>query len=94
MTNDLVNANMYRTGYVKMRSDKFAGGKMYLAKLVDDKTGKLLVGREEFKRASEAEAASLAWKARLVGEYDAAVLALVSGVETELVNAVVSEPTA
>jgi hypothetical protein len=76
MEQPLVNPNFYVVGYVKQISPKFAGGKVYLAKLGD--IHPLLIGRIEHKRASEAEKEAVEWKARLVREYDEAVLAMVN----------------
>lgn len=72
----LFNPRNYETGHVKELDGGFAGGKHYLARLRG--ANKLLVGVQQFKRASEADAAAVVWKERLVVEYDAAVLAMVS----------------
>lgn len=74
---DLINPNGYETGHVKELGARFAGGKVYYAKLGGANLP-FLVGTEQHKRASEADAESAAWKARLVQEYDAAVLAMVA----------------
>ena len=74
---DLINPNGYETGHVKELGARFAGGKVYYAKLGGANLP-FLVGTEPHKRASEADAESAAWKARLVQEYDAAVLAMVA----------------
>lgn len=75
--NELINPNGYETGHVKELGLRFAGGKVYYAKLGGANLP-FLVGTEPHKRASEADAESAAWKARLVQEYDAAVLAMVA----------------
>ena len=75
--NELINPNGYETGHVKELGARFAGGKVYYAKLGGPNLP-FLVGTEPHKRASEADAESAAWKARLVQEYDAAVLAMVA----------------
>lgn len=74
---DLINPNGYETGHVKELGARFAGGKVYYAKLGGANLP-FLVGTEQHKRASEADAESAAWKARLVQEYDTAVLAMVA----------------
>ena len=74
---DLINPNGYETGHVKELGARFAGGNVYYAKLGGHNLP-FLVGTEPHKRASEADAESAAWKARLVQEYDAAVLAMVA----------------
>ena len=75
--NDLINPNGYETGHVKELGARFAGGKVYYAKLGGANLP-FLVGTVQHERASEADAESAAWKARLVQEYDAAVLAMVA----------------
>ena len=75
--NELINPNGYETGHVKELGARFAGGKVYYAKLGGANLP-FLVGTEQHKRASEADAESAAWKARLVQEYDAVVLAMVA----------------
>ena len=77
MNGDLINPNGYETGNVKELGAGFAGGKIYYAKLGGANLP-FLVGTVQHKRASEADAESAAWKARLVDEYDAAVLAMVA----------------
>lgn len=77
MSGALINPNGYETGHVKELGARFAGGKVYYAKLGGANLP-FLVGTEPHKRASEADAESAAWKARLVDEYDAAVLAMVT----------------
>ncbi len=77
MSGELINPNSYETGHVKEFGARFAGGKVYYAKLGGGNLP-FLVGTEQHKRASEADAESVAWKARLVDEYDAAVLAMVT----------------
>ena len=77
MSDELINPNGYETGHVKELGARFAGGKVYYAKLGGANLP-FLVGTEQHKRASEADAESVAWKARLVEEYDAAVLAMVA----------------
>ena len=77
MSDELINPNGYETGHVKELGARFAGGKVYYAKLGGANLP-CLVGTEQHKRASEADAESAAWKARLVEEYDAAVLAMVA----------------
>ncbi len=74
MDNKLVNPNLYVVGHVKEVSPKFAGGKVYLAKLGN--IHPLLIGRTQHKRASEAEQEARDWKARLVREYDEALQAI------------------
>ena len=77
MSGELINPNGYETGHVKELGARFAGGKVYYAKLGGANLP-FLVGTEQHKRASEADAESAAWKARLVEEYDAAVLAVLA----------------
>ena len=74
---DLINPNGYEIGHVKELGARFAGGKVYYAKLGGANLP-FLVWTEPHRRASEADAESAAWKARLVQEYDAAVLAMVA----------------
>lgn len=76
MTQELTNPRMYVPGYVKAPGVPYAVGKKYLAKLAYPGLP-LLIGREEFKRAHEAEAAAKAWKDQLEAEYEAALLAAV-----------------
>lgn len=73
MENEIVDPRMYVAGYVKAPGVPYQDGKKYLAKLVGTNLP-LLIGREEFKRASEAEAAAKAWKGQLLAEYEAALL--------------------
>jgi len=75
MQNELVNPNFYVVGHVKEVSPRYAGGKVYLAKLGSIQP--LLIGRTQHKRASEAEQEAVERKARLVREYDEALLAMV-----------------
>lgn len=77
MNDELINPNGYETGHVKEFGARFAGGKVYYAKLGGGNLP-FLVGAKKHKRASEADAKSAAWKARLMQEYDAAVLAMVA----------------
>ena len=77
MSGELINPNGYETGHVKELGARFAGGKVYYAKLGGANLP-FLVGTVQHKRASEADAESVAWKARLVQEYDAVVLAMVA----------------
>ena len=77
MSGELINPNGYETGHVKELGARFAGSKVYYAKLGGANLP-FLVGTVQYKRASEADAESAAWKARLVDEYDAAVLAMVA----------------
>ena len=74
---ELINPNGYETGHVKEFGARFAGGKVYYAKLGGANLP-FLVGTEQHKRASQADEESVAWKARLVQEYDAAVLEMVT----------------
>ena len=74
---DLINPNGYEIGHVKELGLRFAGGKVYSAKLGGANLP-FLVGTVQHKRASEADGESVAWKERLVQEYDAAVLAMVA----------------
>lgn len=74
---DLINPNGYEIGHVKELGLRFAGGKVYYAKLGGANLP-FLVGTVQHKRASEADGESIAWKARLVQEYDAVVLAMVA----------------
>ena len=76
MTQELTNPRMYVPGYVKAPGVPYALGKKYLAKLAAPGLP-LLVGREEFKRAHEAEEAAKVWKDQLEAEYEAALLAAV-----------------
>lgn len=76
MTQELTNPRMYVAGYVKAPGVPYALGKKYLAKLAYPGLP-LLIGCDEFKRASEAEAAAKAWKDQLVAEYEAALFAAV-----------------
>ena len=87
MSGELINPNGYETGHVKEFGARFAGGKVYYAKLGGANLP-FLVGTEPHKRASQADEESVAWKARLVQEYDAAVLAMVvkAGKEPEPVG--------
>ena len=77
MSGELINPNGYETGHVKELGARFAGGKVYYAKLGGANLP-FLVGTVQHKRVSEADGESVAWKARLVQEYDAAVLAMVA----------------
>ncbi len=77
MNGELINPNGYETGHVKELGPRFAGGKVYYAKLGGANLP-FLVGTAPHKRASQADEESVAWKARLVDEYDAAVLAMVT----------------
>jgi hypothetical protein len=83
---------MYVPGYVKAPGVPYALGKKYLAKLAAPGLP-LLIGREEFRRASEAEAAAKVWKDRLEAEYEATLLKMVED-ESTAEGAEVVEPTA
>lgn len=72
---ELVNPNLYVPGYVKAPGVPYQNGKKYLAKLGGGGLP-LLIGREEFKRASEAEQAAKDWKKKLEAEYEAALMAM------------------
>ncbi len=92
MSNELINQIGYQPSHVKSPDVRFAGGKYYLASLRGFGLP-FLVGVEKHRRASEAEAEAALWKERLVGEYMAALLAMVGdGTKTE--SAEVVEPTA
>ena len=82
MSGELINPNGYETGHVKELGERFAGGKVYYAKLGGANLP-FLVGTEPHKRASQADEESVAWKARLMQEYDAAVLAMVTNASGE-----------
>ncbi len=77
MSGELINPNGYETGHVKELGERFAGGKVYYAKLGGANLP-FLVGNVQHKRASQADEESVAWKARLMQEYDAAVLVMVA----------------
>ncbi len=92
MTQELTNPRMYVAGYVKAPGVPYALGKKYLAKLAYPGLP-LLIGREEFKRAHEAEQAAVKWKDQLVAEYEAKLLKMVED-ESTAESAEVVEPTA
>ncbi len=73
---DLVNPHRLEVGHVKERDPHFAGGKFYLPKLRFGPT--LLIGRQQCKRASEADAAAQAWKDELVVEYDKKIASMMA----------------
>jgi len=77
MSNELTNPRMYVPGYVKAPGVPYAVGKKYLAKLAYPGLP-LLIGREEFKRAHEAEDAAKVWKQQLEAEYEAALEAMLT----------------
>lgn len=72
MTQELTNPRMYVPGYVKAPGVPYALGKKYLAKLAYPGLP-LLIGRDEFKRAHEAEQAAVEWKEQLQAEYETAL---------------------
>lgn len=88
----LLNPRAYVVGTVKEADPRFAGGKVYFAKLGSAQP--VLVGVVKHKRASEAEAEAKEWRDRLIAEYDAKIAAMLNGDEAAQVNAKVVEPAA
>ena len=73
----MINPNGYQTGHVQEYGSRISRGKVYYAKLGGANLP-FLVGTEPHKRASQADEESVASKARLMQEYDAAVLVMVA----------------